>query len=871
MVALILLLAVIAICMTLFVGMLYLRPSLVRITDKALDLSAVMPIQMIKDDAIVNGNGDITVGYRMFLPEVFTMSDGDVKYIHERLEGLFKMLPAGTVVHQQNFFYTGKHHNEEYSNNPLIAENLSSYEGRDIINSYTNLYVTFTDLSGATKKVRRESADTCLMRRHNYPFRQPYRDYDKGISRMKSVLMNFENGLHGITQFDIRKMTSRELNNAVFDYMNMSFDTPCEDATMKTVNPMTVTDQGDFKIGSKFIALLTLSQEGERLYESNRPNTGKSRSYGVNVDLPENIKSKCSMVYPLGLGLPFNHIVNVVIEITDTDTAINAVNKEKNSMNFITKFYRPAEEKQKEQETFENEIRQFDYQTSTTSFNVIFADPDKNALESKTALVQQGYSFMNQSSCYVENAELANLFFTNIPGNARSNYRGFINTTQQAICYLQKDNIYLSSATGHIYVDRFGKPVRLDMWNYPKLVNKNRIVIGPSGSGKSFWLNNYILQSYELGRDVMIIDIGGSYRSMISLNNGKYFDSSEQSKFAFNPFLCERDRTGRYKYIDDTDEDSANDTIDTIYTILVWIWKGKDDITRSEEGVLRKSIISFYKYVNSSSVGENRERIFPDLIEYRKFLRDVYPDQMNDYQRRNLDIEEIVELLEPYTDGHLKFLLNARETVDIAGDSLIAFDMENASKKDYFPLVAIITLSMVLGKIKHREGVAKELIIDEALDFLSDEKFGSFIAYLYRTFRKKEGSITLAAQNVLFLQNLPPAIKDSVLINCATKVILDHSEHRSNLPAIQNILSITNEEIERIESLQMNGNVWREFFIKLGNDSFVFRNEVSKYASVAFDSRQATVVRVRQLFNETGSTATAIRLYLEEQERRAGT
>ena len=47
---------------------------------------------------------------------------------------------------------------------------------------------------------------------------------------------------------------------------------------------------------------------------------------------------------------------------------------------------------------------------------------------------------------------------------------------------------------------------------------ENRIVIGPSGSGKSFWLNNYILQSYELGRDIMIIDIGGSYRSMIALN-----------------------------------------------------------------------------------------------------------------------------------------------------------------------------------------------------------------------------------------------------------------------------------------------------------------------------------------------------------------
>ena len=26
---------------------------------------------------------------------------------HERLEALLKMLPAGTVIHQQNFYYTG--------------------------------------------------------------------------------------------------------------------------------------------------------------------------------------------------------------------------------------------------------------------------------------------------------------------------------------------------------------------------------------------------------------------------------------------------------------------------------------------------------------------------------------------------------------------------------------------------------------------------------------------------------------------------------------------------------------------------------------------------------------------------------------------
>ena len=399
--------------------------------------------------------------------------------------------------------------------------------------------------------------------------------------------------------------------------------------------------------------------------------------------------------------------------------------------------------------------------------------------------------------------------------------------------------------------------------------NKNRIVIGPSGSGKSFWLNNYILQSYELGRDIMIIDIGGSYRSMIALNGGKYFDSTEQKKFAFNPFLCDRDKNGKYLYIDTTDAESADDQIKTIVAIISYIWKAREQMMPAETAILRKSIIGFYDYVNNSSVGQNNERIFPDMKAYRKYLQEVFKNRMSDFEKQKFEIEELILLLEPYTDGELSFLLNAKENVDIVHDKLIAFDMEDASKKEYFPLVAIITLQMIVDKIKKRQGMMKELIIDEALDFLQDEKFGDFIAYLYRTFRKKEGSITLAAQNILFLKNMPSGIKDSIIINCATKIILDHSEHRQNLPEIQSVLSINDEEIYMIESLQRTDR-WREFFIKMSNDAFIFRNEVSDFAAVAFDSKQSTVVRIKQLFKETGSTYTAINLYLEERRKQYG-
>lgn len=868
MVTLIILTAVVICLLALLIAILYMRNEEVQVTDKATDLADILPIQTITQDAIINGNGDITVGYRMLLPEVFTLSEKEAEYIHERLEALLKMLPAGTVIHQQIFYYTGEYNNQEYSNNALIAENNRHFDGKEILNSYTNLYLTFTN-GKKNGKIRKSATNTSLLRRLHYPFKQPYRDYERRMTEMEASLLNFENGLASIQQFEIRKMNSKELNNAVYDYINLSYDTPVEDATEKVVNPMAITQNGEMKIGQQYVSMLSLTIEGEHLHELPVPHTGKARSYGGKIEIPDSIKSKCSMLYPVGLGLPFNHIVNVVIEITDPDATVTAIGAEKDALNYITNFYPPAAEKQKEQRLFCEEITKFDYQTAYTSFNVILNDTDKTSLMRKIALVQQGFSFMNQSSCYVENAELCNLFFTNIPGNARANYRGFINTTKQAICYLQKEGMYVSDTKGHIYNDRFGTPVKINLWDYPTLNNKNRIVIGPSGSGKSFWLNNYILQSYELGRDIMIIDIGGSYRSMIALNGGKYFDSTEQKKFAFNPFLCDRDKNGKYLYIDTTDAESADDQIKTIVAIISYIWKAREQMMPAETAILRKSIIGFYDYVNNSSVGQNNERIFPDMKAYRKYLQEVFKKRMSDFEKQKFEIEELILLLEPYTDGELSFLLNAKENVDIVHDKLIAFDMEDASKKEYFPLVAIITLQMIVDKIKKRQGMMKELIIDEALDFLQDEKFGDFIAYLYRTFRKKEGSITLAAQNILFLKNMPSGIKDSIIINCATKIILDHSEHRQNLPEIQSVLSINDEEIYMIESLQRTDR-WREFFIKMSNDAFIFRNEVSDFAAVAFDSKQSTVVRIKQLFKETGSTYTAINLYLEERRKQYG-
>ena len=81
-------------------------------------------------------------------------------------------------------------------------------------------YVTFTN-GNRTGKLRKSATSTSLLRKQYFPFKQPYKDYPQRLKEMEAFLMNFENGLASIQQFEIRKMSEVELNNAIYDYINL--------------------------------------------------------------------------------------------------------------------------------------------------------------------------------------------------------------------------------------------------------------------------------------------------------------------------------------------------------------------------------------------------------------------------------------------------------------------------------------------------------------------------------------------------------------------------------------------------------------------------------------------------------------------------
>ena len=70
-------------------------------------LGDIMPIYKIEHNCILSRQGDVTAGFKVSLPEIFTLSDREYEAYHQSwLKGI-KLLPSGTVLHKQDWFSKG--------------------------------------------------------------------------------------------------------------------------------------------------------------------------------------------------------------------------------------------------------------------------------------------------------------------------------------------------------------------------------------------------------------------------------------------------------------------------------------------------------------------------------------------------------------------------------------------------------------------------------------------------------------------------------------------------------------------------------------------------------------------------------------------
>ena len=219
---------------------------------------------------------------------------------------------------------------------------------------------------------------------------------------------------------------------------------------------------------------------------------------------------------------------------------------------------------------------------------------------------------------------------------------------QPAVCFFTEETNYKSSSSpfGIKLCDRIsGRPLHLDISDEPMkkgiITNRNKFVLGGSGSGKSFFMNHLVRQYWEQGTHVVLVDTGNSYQGLCELirrktkgEDGVYFTYTEEHPISFNPF-----------YTDDYYFDVEKK--DSIKTLLLTLWKTEDDkITKTESGELGSAVNAYIERIRAD------RNIVPCFDSFYEYLRDDYRRELEEREirvsREDFNIDNMLITLRQY-------------------------------------------------------------------------------------------------------------------------------------------------------------------------------------------------------------------------------
>ena len=424
------------------------------------------------------------------------------------------------------------------------------------------------------------------------------------------------------------------------------------------------------------------------------------------------------------------------------------------------------------------------------------------------------------------------LFWAGIPGAegefpAEESFPTFL---EQALCFFAEETAYRSSPSpfGIKLVDRLsGIPLHLDISDEPIkrgiTTNRNKFVLGPSGSGKSFFMNHLIRHYYEQGAHVLLIDTGNSYKGLCELihrrtrgEDGIYLNYTDEAPICFNPF-----------YVEDGVYDVEKR--ESIKTLILTLWKREDEApTRSEEVALSNAVNLYLTKIKSDPAVVPSFDTFYEFVatDYRRLL------QQKKVREKDFDWANFLNVLEPfYRGGEYDYLLNSNRQMDLLHKRFIVFELDNISEnRTLLPVVTIIIMETFLAKMRRLQGVRKVLLLEEAWKAIAKEGMASYVRYLFKTVRKYFGEAIVVTQEVEDIIS-SPIVKESIINNADCKILLDQRKYMNKFDAIQSLLGLTEKEKSQILSINMANNpsrLYKEVWIGLGGtQSAVYATEVS--------------------------------------------
>lgn len=752
------------------------------------------------------------------------------------------MLPDYTVVHKQDFFLEERYRpsNTEKERSFLSRSFERHFNERPYLNHRCYLFITKT----TKERMRSQSNFSTLCRGFIIPKEvgdpEAVGRFLDAVGQAESILR--ESGLLSLKRLTTDEIVGTDTMQGILgQYFTLSSElVPNEDMRL---------DPGRMMIGDKILCLHTLTD----LDDLPQQVATDTRYERLSTD-----RSDCRLSYaaPVGLLLGCNHVYNQYIFLDNHDETLSRFERMARNMNSLSRYSRANAVNKEWIELYLSQAHVNNLLSVRCHCNVLTWAESEEELKRIRNDVGAQLALMGATPHH-NTVDVPTLFWGGIPGNeadfpAEESFYTFL---EPALCFFTAETNYRNSPSpfGIKVVDRLtGIPLHLDISDEPMrrgiCTNRNKFVLGPSGSGKSFIVNHLMRQYWEQGAHIVLVDTGNSYKGLCELirnkthgEDGIYLTYTDEAPICFNPF-----------YTDDGVFDIEKR--ESIKTLILSLWKRDDEApTRAEEVALSNAVNLYLAELKKDAALVPSFDTFYEFVktDYRRLLR------QKNVREKDFDVDGFLNVLEPYyRGGEYDYLLNSDKQLDLLNKRFIVFELDNIKDhKILFPIVTIIIMETFISKMRRLHGVRKVILIEEAWKAIAKEGMAEYLKYLYKTVRKYFGEAITVTQEVDDIIS-SPIVKDSIINNADCKILLDQRKYMTKFESIQALLGLSEKEKAQILSINMANDpsrLYKEVWIGLGGvQSAVYAIEVSAEEYLAYTTEETEKTEVFALAEKLG-------------------
>lgn len=502
-------------------------------------------------DLLYGPGGEFSMVIELVNPVLqFSASAAAYDAFHNLFTSIVKTLGAGYLIQKLDIFSRSEYH-YQHSADYLQDKYNRHFEGREHLKITTYLVIT-----RQVKKGRFYTYDAGVLR-----------EFSQAVTKITDLLAA------AATQPVLLK--AEKVNELVLRVLSMDFAS--EHVALNNIAP----GDEDLKLGARTVRSISLV---------NTDNIDMPSEIGTHIELNEKDSMKGFPVdlFSFLLKVPGYETIlfNQVLDIPPQQTTLNRLEVKKKRHSGIPD---PANQLCVEDiERLLNDVARENQLLVNAHFNIIVA-ADGDKLQKAANFIES--SLFNLGIIPSKNAyNQLELFRTALPGNGieLKKYDWFLTTCDAALCLFFKEALSRDEPSKFLvrFTDREGVPISIDpsdlVMRTGRINSRNRFVLGPSGTGKSFLINALVEQYMLYNMDMVIVDTGHSYSGLCSYYQGKYITYTDEKPITMNPFKIREDEYNIEKK-------------DFLCTLIGLLWKGAEgQISLVERDVIAQTLSSYY-------------------------------------------------------------------------------------------------------------------------------------------------------------------------------------------------------------------------------------------------------------------------------------